>query len=419
MTPFNRILPLREQDKLITKILEQRFETILPAAMREAGLDMWIILCQEDDPDPVFKTMIPMNCWTPILQMLVFFDRGTEGIERINLSMTDMHGLYHSPWKGLNYWEQWPLLAEAIRERNPQKIGLNIGKIQWAAGGLTHNLYQQFMDAIDPLFRERVVDAETTCTRWLMTLSDIEVEIYPHIISIAHQVIAKCYSQETLIPSVTTTDDLEWAYWQMVNDLGLEIAFKPFFRIIRSKADQQVHPLNDKVIRSGDLLHCDVGLKYLRLNTDHQEAAYVLRPGEADAPAGIKNLLLQNNRLQNVFMSGFQHGLSGDEMLKNILQEARERGIPNPKVYSHSMGLYLHEPGPLIGLPWEQGSNPGRGDVRLGHNSSYTMELSVEDHVPEWDQIVRMGTEQDVVFTQDGCRAMDGVQTQLHLIKGA
>ena len=50
---------------------------------------MWLILCQEDDLDPVFKTMIPMNTWTPILQMLIFFDRGADqGIERINLSMT-------------------------------------------------------------------------------------------------------------------------------------------------------------------------------------------------------------------------------------------------------------------------------------------------------------------------------------------
>jgi Xaa-Pro aminopeptidase len=159
-----------------------------------------------------------------------------------------------------------------------------------------------------------------------------------------------------------------------------------------------------------------VGIQYMRLLTDHQEVAYVRRPGENDAPAGIRNLLFQSNRLQKVFMNGFQKDLSGDEMLKNILSTAREQGIPGPKVYSHSLGLYLHEPGPLIGLPWEQGSNPGRGDVQLGYNSVFTMELSIEDHVPEWDQVVRLGTEQDVLFTKDGCRVLDGVQTQFHLI---
>ncbi len=45
------------------------------------------------------------------------------------------------------------------------------------------------------------------------------------------------------------------------------------------------------------------------------------------------------------------------------------------------------------------------------------MELSVEDRVPEWgNQLVRLGTEQDVKFTENGCLQMDGVQTAFHLI---
>lgn len=416
MTVTTPILPLRKQDDLIYKILEQRFETILPLAMREAGIDMWVILCQEDDHDPVFRTMIPFNCWTPILQMLVFYDRGEQGIERINLSQTNMMGLFDSPWTGRNHWEQWGFLAEMIRQRNPQKIGLNIGKIQWAAGGLTYNLYQQFVEAIDPQYRERIVDAEAACTRWLETYSDLEVEYYPYVVDIAHQIIAHCFSREAIIPGVTTTIDLEWEYWQTANDLGLEVSFKPFFRILRSNADQQKQPVTDSVIRRGDMLHCDVGIRYLRLCTDHQESAYVLKEGETDAPEGLKNLLAQANRLQKVFMNGFQKGMSGDEMLKGMLETARAQSIPNPKIYSHSLGLYLHEPGPLIGLPWEQVSNPGRGDVRLVYNSGFTMELSIEDFVPEWNQNIRLGAEQDVLFTQKGCWAVDGVQTELHLI---
>ena len=89
----------------------------------------------------------------------------------------------------------------------------------------------------------------------------------------------------------------------------------------------------------------------------------------------------------------------------------------NPRVYSHNLGLYLHEPGPLIGLPWEQTACPGRGDARLDYQSCFTMELSIEDRVPEWDgQSVRLPTEQDVVFTRQGCLPLAGVQTVFHLI---
>jgi len=304
-----------------------------------------------------------------------------------------------------------------VQERKPHRIGINIGSVAWAAGGLTHNLYTQLQRALPQEYVNRLVSAEAACTRWLMTLSEEELGIYPYVVSIAHRIIAECFSRDTVMPGVTTTEDLEWAYWQRCVDLGLELAFKPFFSIIRSDEARAVHPVDDRVVRAGDVLHCDVGLRYLRLNTDHQELAYVLRNNERDAPEGLKRLLVENNRLQRVYVGEFERGRTGNEMLARMLAKAREEGIPSPKVYSHSLGLYLHQPGPLIGLPWEQESCPGRGDVRLEYNSCFTMEISVADAVPEWGgQVVRLGTEQDVAFTKAGCRPMDGVQTAFHLI---
>jgi hypothetical protein len=116
-------------------------------------------------------------------------------------------------------------------------------------------------------------------------------------------------------------------------------------------------------------------------------------------------------------MDEFRQGLTGNELLSNILTRARGEGIPSPRVYSHSLGYYLHEPGPLIGLPWEQECCPGRGDVKLEPTYTFTMELSVTGPVPEWDnEDLRMGVEEDVVFTESGCRCMDGRQTELYLI---
>ena len=418
MTRSPQILSVRRQDELIARILQERLTNILPVAMREAGIDMWLIICQEDDLDPVFKTMIPMNTWTPILQMLVFFDRGEpEGIERINLSMTDTFDFYQTPWSGRRFEEQWQLLVKLIEERDPKRIGINTGKINWAAGGLTHNLYQQLTSTLPSQYVARLVSAEAACERWLMTLSESELEFYPHLASIAHWMMAECFSPRFIAPGSTTTDDLEWAYWQMCTDLGLELSFKPYYRIFRSEIDQKLYGPDTKTIHRGDLVHCDVGIRYLRLCTDHQELAYVRREGEVDAPPGMRKLLAENNRMQKIYQGEFKENLTGNEILRNILVKARESGIPNPKVYSHSLGIYLHEPGPLIGLPWEQESNPGRGDVRLRTNSCFTMELSVEDRLPEWnDQLLRLPTEQDVKFTTQGCQPMDGVQTSFHLI---
>jgi hypothetical protein len=418
MKPFPMVLTVRQQNEVSKNILRKRLQSVLPVAMREAGIDMWLIICQEDDYDPIFKTMVPLCVWAPILQMLVFYDRGAEkGVECINLSMTDLGNLYEKPWGGRNHPEQWDFLVKLIEERDPQRIGINIGTVEWAAGGLTQNLYTQLLAAIPEKYSSRLTSSEAACTRWLETLVEEELQYYPHIVQLTHQIIAQCFSSGSITPGITTTDDLEWAFWQYSQELGLEQSFTPFFNLVRSEESKKAFPVEDHIIRPGDLVHCDVGNRYLRLCSDIQEWAYVRNNGEADAPAGFKNLFVQVNRLQQVFMSEFKAGLSGDELLGNILTRAKAEGINDPRVYSHSLGYYLHEPGPLIGLPWEQVHNPGRGDVNLVLNSTFTMELSISETVPEWsDQLVRFSCEQDVCFTSQGCQAMDGLQNAYHLI---
>jgi Xaa-Pro aminopeptidase len=417
-SPPPRILTMRERAAYTYALLEDRLTNLLPRLMREVGLDMWLILCQEDDLDPVFQRLIPMDTWCPILQVLVFFDRGPElGVERLNLSMTNTQGLYERPWSGRHHEEQWPLLREVIEARNPRHIGINVGSVQWAAGGLTKHLYDRLVDTLPDPFVDRLVSAEPLITRLMSVLTDDELTAFHHVCNVAHYLLARCYSTETIVPGVTTTRDLEWAYWQMTADLGLDLAFKPFFNLVRSDAMCARYGDDDQVIRPGDMVHSDVGINYLRLNSDHQEWAYILRPGECDVPAGLRHLMAEGNRLQNTFMAAFTHGLAGNELLNAILAKARAAGIPKPKVYSHSLGYFLHEPGPLIGLPWEQEHCAGRGDVVLEFNQTFTMELSITATVPEWDnQEVTFSMEQDVAFTRDGCRPIDGRQTAFHVI---
>ncbi len=409
---------MRERARVIRELLDRRLQTVLPTAMREAGFDTWVILCQEDDLDPVFASMMPMDTWCPILQMLVLHDRGVEeGVERISIAMTDTKGLFDQPWQGRRHEEQWPLLRRIIEERDPRRIGINIGRVQWAAGGLTHNLYEQLVHALPGKYVARLASAEPVVTRWLATLTDEEVGVYEHVVSVARHIMAECYSRDTIVPGNTTTEDLVWHYWQCCADLGLTVSFKPFFNRVRSDTMTEQFGDDDRAIRPGDLLHSDCGIRYLRLNTDHQQWAYVLRPGETEAPEDLRRLLAEANRLQDIFLAEFRAGRTGNELLASILARARDEGVPDPRVYSHSLGLLLHEPGPLIGLPWEQEHCPGRGDVALRPNYAFTMELSVADAVSEWDgQKLRLAIEEDVMFTRDGCRVIGGRQKAFYLV---
>ncbi len=410
--PCPQVLPLRQRSEVIHRVLKRRLETVLPAAMRESGFDMWLVICQEDNWDPIHDTFCPMDPWRPILQILVFFDRGPQqGVERLNLSMTDMQGLYATPWQGKNHPEQWAMLRQIVAERNPKRIGVNIGRIQWAAGGLTYNLYQQLVETLPPPYAQRLDSAEEMVVHWASVLSDDEIELYEHVAEVAKGLIAETYSRAVVVPGVTTLDDLVWHYWQRCSDLGLPVSFRPFFFRYRSDAATAQFGPDDPLLRPGDFVRCDVGIRYLRLCSDHQQWLYLLRPGETDAPAFAHELLADAHRLQDVFMSEFRAGLTGNQLLANILARARRENIPAPKVYSHSLGQFLHQPGPLIGLPWEQERCEGRGDVALRDNTAFTMELSVEKRVPEWGkENFRFGIEEDVLFSGGRCRLIHGRQ---------
>jgi hypothetical protein len=386
--------------------------------MSEAGIDMWLIICQEDDLDPVYKTMVPRGTYQKILHMIIFYAKDIHSeVERINLGMTDMGDLYEKPWNGSNQSTQWQILKKIIEKRDPKKIGINIGETIWASGGLTHNLYNKLTAILPKKYVDRLVSAEKAVIRWGMTLTEKQLDLYPLVSSVARNIISHCYSPDTIQPGVTKIEDLEWLYWQIALNNGLQLSFKPYYRIIRRDSEKKENPLDDGIIRRGDLLICDVGVNYLGLYTDHQELAYVRYKDEKDAPPGLKDLLTKNNRLQQIFMREFKQGLTGNQIFQNIISSAIEEGIPSPEVFSHSLGLFVHEPGPVIGLPWLQDSVPGRGDVMLTFNSCYAMELCVKDKVPEWNnQRVPCQTEHIVKYTEEGCNLLDGVQLEYHLI---
>lgn len=412
-----KVFGVRQRSRIVNAVLRERLDTLLPGLMREAGFDMWIIVCNEDNHDPVFKTLTPWEVWAPILQIVVFYDRGeTEGLERLNVSITDLGDLMMPSWSLTSPDDQWATLRRIVDERSPKRIGINSSDVIWAADGLTAGLRDKLVATLGEHHSRALESAEELCIHWLETRLPRELVLYEQACAIAHELIATRFSRDVITPGVTTTDDLRWSYWQAATDLGLPVSFPPFYRIHRSSAGRRTFG-DTNVVQPGDLLHCDVGVEYLRILTDHQELAYVLRAGETEPPAGLGDGVAEANRLQDIFVACWEKDASGNEILARALAHARADGIAKPKIYSHSLSHYLHEPGPLMGLPWEQNDTGGRGEVRMRHDTCYTVELSVTRPVPEWDgEEVTFALEQDASFTREGVTFIDGRQTALHLV---
>src|SRR5262245_4715715 len=208
-------------------------------------------------------------------------------------------------------------------------------------------------------------------------------------------------SGQTMVLNKTRTSDLVWWWRQRVNDLGLGTWFQPSIDVQRSGATaEQIG--DDPVIERGDLLHCDVGITSARLNTDTQHLAYVLRPGESDAPEGLRRALANANALQDIVMEEIRPGRTGNDILSASRTRMRAKAIDGT-VYSHPIGLHGHGAGTLIGLWDYQDGVVGRGEAKVIPSMWWSIELQATTPVPEWNgQPVRMAQEEDAVIGADG-----------------
>src|SRR5258708_4495104 len=219
------------------------------------------------------------------------------------------------------------------------------------------------------------------------------------------------FSNAVITPGKTKTSDLVWWWRQRTNDLGLGTWFQPSVDVQRRGATDRgagapgggnVEIGEDPIIQPGDVLHCDVGITVARLNTDTQHLAYVLRPGETDAPAGLKRALGNSNALQDITLAEIRPGRTGNEILSSARAQMRTKGIDGT-VYSHPIGLHGHAAGPLIGLWDYQDGVVGRGEAKVIPSMWWSIELQATTPVAEWGgQPVRMAQEEDAVIGADG-----------------
>ncbi|MFW6300735.1 MAG: M24 family metallopeptidase, partial [Oceanicaulis sp.] len=254
---------------------------------------------------------------------------------------------------------------------------------------------------------------ETLAVRWLETRTPIEIELYPDVVRIAHAIMARAFSAEVITPGVTTADDVVWWYREEVSRLGLEPWFHPSVGIQRAGEDGMLR--GDVVIEPGDLLWTDFGITYLRLNTDTQQLAYVLGPGETEAPAGLVDGLAATNRVQDILTSQFRAGRTGNDVLAAARAQAIAEGL-DPSIYTHPIGLHGHGAGPAIGF-WDNQDGDPRGAGVLRPNTAWAIELTSYSAVPEWDgQRVDFRSEKNAIFDGETVRYLDGRQTALILI---
>jgi Xaa-Pro aminopeptidase len=405
------------------RLLEERLDSLLPRLMRETGVDMWLVIAREYNDDPVFLSLVPKPRFTARrTTMLVFFDRGDAGIERLTVSRYPLGAMYEAAWEGGDLDAQWERLVEVIAERDPQTIAVNTSDTWPVADGISHSLHSKLAGSLSPELKTRLQSSERLVVRWMETRTEGEVEVWQRAVAIARETIARAFSSEVITPGVTTVGDVSWFIRTRFEEEGLEPWFHPDVNRQWQGADfAENAPFlgdgsRDGIIRRGDVLHTDVGLCYLGLCTDTQEMGYVLKLGESEPPAGLRQAMRTGNQWQDALTAEFVTGRTGNEILAAAQDSLEKLGIQHA-IYTHPLGVYGHAPGPTIGMWDNQGPTIGRGDWPLYPMTGYAIEGNVVVRVPEWNnQRVQMKLEQSALFDGKTVLYLAERQKALHVI---
>jgi len=414
------ILSLKERARVIEEIQKDRFDNLLPKLMEETGIDMWVIITREYNEDPVIKTLLPPTWLNARRRTILAFhyDKKSKDLEKVAIARYSFGKNIPSIWNKEEEPNQMKALAKFIEEKNPEKIGLNFSDHFALADGIVKTDYELFLDNLPSKLSKRVVSAEELAIRWIETRTEKEMIIYDQLVEITHEIINEAFSTNVITPGVTTTDDVVWWMREKVKKLGLKTWFHPTIDVQRNEnSDLYAFDGESKfdIILPGDLIHCDFGITYLTLNTDCQELAYVLKPDEIEAPDYLVKALDEGNRVQDIFTDLFEHKKTGNQILKEALEQGRNEGY-RPQIYTHPLGTYGHSAGTTLGMWDSQGGVPFTGDFPMNYNTVYAIELNTKVFIKEWNKDIRVMLEEAGVFEETGFRYVNGRQTELILV---
>jgi Xaa-Pro aminopeptidase len=402
---------LREQAVEQQAWLEARLDRVLPALMSEYGVDMWVLSMREYAEDPVFWSMTAPTTFAARRRSIYVMTRQPDGtVERLALGGTSQGGVFEAfrssrpaPTEDTGELvgdEQWTLFRELVEDRDPSNIVLNIDPVWAFSDGLHAGEREALEEALGP-YVERVVREPRLAMNYIALRLPEMMPRYRKIQETVHAMISQAFSNAVITPGETTTEDVVWWLRQKSQELGYTNWFQPSVDVQRRGGVSGDGPT---IIQPGDLLWTDFGVVAMNLHTDTQHLGYVLRPGETEAPEGLKQCLADSNRMQDLLLEEMDPGRTGNEILAATLARMQAEGIDGT-VYTHPIGDHGHGAGPLIGRWDAQEGVPVRGDAVLLPSTWHSIELQATRQIPEWGgDIARCRQEEEAYLDTEGDR---------------
>ncbi len=406
----------------LCQIRQEKFDLILPEAMRENGIDLWIVVQKEGHNDPLWEDL--GRGYTGSLGYYLFTDRGGDRIER---------AVYGVSGRMLTACPVYDLVGGSVdlrafvEERAPNRIGVNMSEAIGAADGLSHTEYLHLVETLGEPWASRLVSAEKLVSDFRSRRVASEIVAFGEAAERTRRIWERALSNEVITPGVTALEDVAWWIWDRIHEEGLDSAFDMPSVYITGPNGVEASS-NERIIQRGDVLMIDGGVCHLNFCPDMKRIAYVLREGEGAAPPGFQRAFDQAVRVRETIRRTIRAGRTAGETwdLLNAEVEAMD-GFRIMETFnqpyggettdviigSHSVGNLGHGVGPSIAF-----FNPLRMTYEIRPTNLFSIEFFAYTPVPEWGgRKLRIPFEDDAIVTERGVEWIVPVKDRILLIR--
>ena len=401
------------------EIRSERIASLLPVAMQDNELDAWIVVCRENNNDPIAGHVGCENAGGTAAFMFFQTPDGLHSLaispsgEATSLAEKNMLDEVLEIERGLGIWGT----VEGQFERfQPKQIGINIGNSP-IADGLSHTQYASMMDGISKEWTSKMVSAEGLIRSWLAIKLPQEVDIMRQAADITARWELEAY--EAAVGGVSTDRDIADFLEAKMAEMGVGDGWAAEQNpAVNSGKDRgHSHPTN-RTIQPGDFIQTDFGIKVFdRWVTDIQRFAYVLAPGETEAPAEAVARWEAARAGSRAAFDAMKPGATGSEVdrAQRIVME-NNGSIPVMWGTGHPVGYWAHDSGP--------GLSGGRLGRELSPSPTQILRPGMTfafDGFHSWnltDSTTKtLSVEEMAVITVDGAEWLTPPQEDLILIK--
>lgn len=333
-------------------IRAQRIGELLPIAMQDNELDAWLVVCRENNNDPIADHVGCENAGGTAAFMFFKTPDGLHSVavspsgEATSLAEKNMVDEVLEIERGIGIWGS----VESQFERfQPLKIGINTGNSP-ISDGLSHTQYASMMAGLPKKWTDKMVSAEPLIRSWLSIKLPAEIDIMRKAAEITAGWEIEAYG--AAVGGVTTDLDIAAFLEAKMAEMGVDDGWAPEQNpAVNSGKDRgHSHP-TDRTIQPGDFIQIDFGIRvYDRWVTDIQRFAYVLAPGETVAPPEAIAKWEAARAGSRAAFGAMKPGASGAEVDRAQRLVMEENGsIPVMWGTGHPVGYWAHDSGPGLG----------------------------------------------------------------------